>query len=74
MAVGTAESARLWSWAVNWAQLFIKLAVAVLSNSKAVYAALAGGSFSLSTALILSSHMLHNVALFQIPSWIFYHS
>lgn len=37
-----AKSARLWSWAVNWTQLFIKLAVAILSNSKAVYAALAG--------------------------------
>lgn len=60
MSVGTAESARLWSWAVNWLQLFIKLAVAVLSNSKAVYAALAGRCFKLYCEYNLVSSPLHN--------------
>jgi hypothetical protein len=36
------EGAQNWSWLVNWLLLVMKLAIAILSNSKAVWAAFAG--------------------------------
>lgn len=38
------EGAQRWSWFANWALLVMKLIIAVLSNSKAVWAAFAGES------------------------------
>ncbi len=40
------EKAEQWSWIVNWLLLVMKLVIAILSGSKAVWAAFAGNSAS----------------------------
>lgn len=48
------EGAQLWSWVVNWMLLTMKLVIAILSNSKAVWAAFADSVVDIISQLVLA--------------------